>query len=349
MAGDRFLLRIGMPECRTTAMGIMPHQDADTALSLALSLDIPFWPQLPRLRFEEDMYAQACDGLPGCQVDDAEKTVRFDQERFLIELEEYAAHCQEPSYLALSERSSVVFSRFLQQDIESAWAVRGQIIGPVSFGLKITDADKKPLVYDENVRAVLFDAFWRKANWQYERLSERNPRAFVWFDEPGLEMLWMSFTGYTEQQAKADLSEALEKIEGPRGIHLCGKPDWDFLLSAPIDILSLDAYSHGDTFAAYERAGRFIEDGGVISWGIVPTHQDVLGEETVESLKARLLRQWSKVAGHGPDEMKIARQAVLAPATCCLINPDKTASVEEAFDVLRALSEAVRREFGFDA
>lgn len=39
-------------------MGIMPHTNVERALELALSLDIPFWPQLPNLSFYEDMYAQ---------------------------------------------------------------------------------------------------------------------------------------------------------------------------------------------------------------------------------------------------------------------------------------------------
>ena len=33
--------------CQTTAMGIMPHTDVEKALELSLSLDIPYWPQLP--------------------------------------------------------------------------------------------------------------------------------------------------------------------------------------------------------------------------------------------------------------------------------------------------------------
>jgi hypothetical protein len=37
----------------TTAMGILPHIDLPMAQQLALSLDIPFWPQLPHLRFRE--------------------------------------------------------------------------------------------------------------------------------------------------------------------------------------------------------------------------------------------------------------------------------------------------------
>jgi len=44
--------------CKTTAMGIVPHRDINRALQLTLSLDIPFWPQLPHVSYYEDMYAQ---------------------------------------------------------------------------------------------------------------------------------------------------------------------------------------------------------------------------------------------------------------------------------------------------
>lgn len=38
----------------TTAMAVMPHKDPNRALDAALSLDIPFWPQLPRMNYYED-------------------------------------------------------------------------------------------------------------------------------------------------------------------------------------------------------------------------------------------------------------------------------------------------------
>ncbi|MBU1171262.1 MAG: hypothetical protein KKD44_17010 [Proteobacteria bacterium] len=40
----------------TTAMAVMPHRDVDQALALALTMDVPFWPQLPNLSYHEDMY-----------------------------------------------------------------------------------------------------------------------------------------------------------------------------------------------------------------------------------------------------------------------------------------------------
>ena len=49
----------------TTGMGILPHRDVAEALAVAMSVDIPFWPQVPRLAFCEDMYVQASENFPG--------------------------------------------------------------------------------------------------------------------------------------------------------------------------------------------------------------------------------------------------------------------------------------------
>ena len=50
-------------------MGIMPHADVEKALEVALSLDIPFWPQLPKVSYFEDMYVQALEHFPGARID----------------------------------------------------------------------------------------------------------------------------------------------------------------------------------------------------------------------------------------------------------------------------------------
>jgi hypothetical protein len=49
----------------TTAMAVMPHTDVDRAIDAALTLDIPFWPQLPHLSSYEDMYVQVAEHFPG--------------------------------------------------------------------------------------------------------------------------------------------------------------------------------------------------------------------------------------------------------------------------------------------
>ena len=60
----------------TTAMAVMPHTDVDRALEVALSMDIPFWPQRRAQRIEgQEDYALSLDrGLEGVICDDAENT-----------------------------------------------------------------------------------------------------------------------------------------------------------------------------------------------------------------------------------------------------------------------------------
>jgi hypothetical protein len=61
-------------------------------------------------------------------------------------------------------------------------------------------------------------------------------------------------------------------VDRPRGVHLCGNPDWDFLLNLDLDVVSLDVYTNAEIFASYAASIRkFIDRGGVIVWGIVPT------------------------------------------------------------------------------
>src|SRR3990172_5597896 len=91
----------------TTARAILPHDQAEPALELALSLDIPFWPQLPHLSYYEDMYAQFSQHFPGIIVDEENKKLYFDSSRFEKELPEYSRKMEDPQTFALSKQYSV--------------------------------------------------------------------------------------------------------------------------------------------------------------------------------------------------------------------------------------------------
>ena len=331
---------------RTTAMGILPHTDIDAALELALSLDIPFWPQLPRVSFYEDMYAQMSEGFPGVRLDLEGERILFDTACFYEELPLYAEASSEPGYFALRSPYSAVYERFLACDLERYSAIRGQAIGPISFGLKVVDENLKPIIYNSDIKIVLFEFMLHKANYQVRQLQAQHPNAFVWLDDPGLELLFTSFTGYVDFVARQDLAEFLAGFEGPKGVHLCGNPDWDFLLSADLNILSFDAYGRGEIFTRYaEQVVRFIEQGRTLSWGAVPTKVEDLDGETLDSLISRLEGLWDYLVQRGMDRERLLRQSLLAPATCCLVNPDRTETVERAFGLLRGMSQTLRRKY----
>jgi hypothetical protein len=330
----------------TTAMGILPHAEVEPALDLALSLDIPFWPQLPNLSFYEDMYVQAGDHFPGILLFPQDKNIRFDTARFYEKLPQLLEDWEDLRSFDMSSQCSLVYDRFLELDLSGYVAIRGQLEGPISFGLKILDENNIPIIFHDEVRPILMDFLARRAQAQLTRLKEKHPRAFLFIDEPGLQFIFSAVSGYPDSRAREDLDRFLAQIDRPRGIHLCGNPDWDFLLNRDLDILSLDIYTNGEVFHLYGKAiRRFLERGGVLAWGLIPTSTEDFQQETTERLLAYLETLWPQLLAAGIDREQLFAQSLLAPATCCLINPDREKTVAKAYSWLRDISRRLREKY----
>lgn len=333
----------------TTAMAVMPHKDADRALEFALSMDIPFWPQLPRVSYYEDMYVQAAEHFPGILLDMKNRTLRFSMDKFINEFENTMAHFDEPEYFDISKTYSVVYHKFLDMDLVDRPAIRGQLEGPISFGLNILDQDKRPILFDDTIRPFMLEFMSKRLNVQLERLQQMNPNAFMFVDEPGLQFLFSALSGYDSSKAKTDLEHFFSMVHKPRGIHLCGNPDWDFLLNLDLDILSLDIYQNGEIFSSYSKSIKsFLDRGGVIVWGIVPTNFEPFESESTHSLEKRLTAFWDSLNDKGIDRKFLISRSLLSPATCCLVNPDGEKTVEKAFQVVKALSHRLRNRYGLN-
>jgi len=330
----------------TTAMAVMPHRDVNRALQVALSMDVPFWPQLPHYSYYEDMYVQASEHFPGILLDLNKRTLRFSMEKFVEELEETLGHFDEPAYFDISETYSVVYKRFLALHLSDRPAIRGQLEGPISFGFNVLDQDDRPILFDDTVRPFMLEFMAKRVNTQLERLTRLNPHAFMFIDEPGLQFLFSAMSGYSDQLARKDMETFFSMIKRPRGVHLCGNPDWDFLLGLDLDILSLDVYSNGEVFVSYaDSIKKFMERGGSLVWGIVPTHFEPFEAENLDSLDKRLEEIWRTLEKRGIDLEFLLSRSLLSPATCCLVNPDGEKTVEEAFKAIKDLSKRLREKY----
>lgn len=348
--------------CSTTAMGIMPHKDVDKALELALGLDIPFWPQLPHVSLYEDMYVQTSRNFPGIEIDFDKERLAFHTERFAEELPEYFTKMEIPETYALTPEYSAVFQNFLSRDLQGYKAIRGQITGPVSFGFKVMDESFKPIIYNDEVKTILFDFIQKKVNLQYQELKKKNPNAFVWVDEPGLGYVFSGLSGYNDQQAKKDYYDFIQGLEGPKGLHLCAEVNLPYLLELGVEILSFDAFQIGFMPKEYAwSVAEFLKKGGVISWGIVPTESSVLSIQSPEKLASILSNYWEVISENtGLPSRQIAEQALIAPARCCLVDitlePSERCglsnaeeqTVEKAFRFLQEISQILKERYGLN-
>lgn len=332
-------------KCLTTAMGIMPHTDTEKALSLALTLDIPYWPQLPRVNYFEDMYVQISEHFPGVQIDPQKRVISFSLDQFYSDFEEYLPHWEEEEFFRLSDEYSAVFHRFLEKDLSGYPYIRGQSIGPVSYGLKILDERNRPMIYYDEVRQIIFDFVAKKLRAQLGEMRAVHQGAFVWVDEPGLEMIFMAMTGYPSEKAKEDYIGFLETVPGPLGVHLCGNPDWSFLLQLELDVLSLDILTHGYIFSRYTAEIKdFLDRGAVISWGVTPTLTEEYAQENLKSMIAMVENIWQDLDRKGISYEQLLEQAWFAPARCCLVNADGDETVTKSFALLQEVANHFKQK-----
>lgn len=347
--------------CATTAMGIMPYKDVEKALALALSLDIPFWPQLPHLSLYEDMYVQTSQNFPGIEIDLEKGKIFFRSEKFYRELDAYFSRMDDPQTYELTLAYSQVWEKFLAQNLDGYRAIRGQVTGPVSFGFKVLDENLKPIIYHEEAKTILFDFVQKKVNVQYQKLKVKSKNAFVWVDEPGLGYIFSGLSGYNELQAKKDFDQFMQGLEGPKGLHLCAEVNLPYLLELGVEILSFDAWQMGVMPKEYvPSVADFISRGGIISWGIVPAEFKMLASQNPENLADLLISYWQVVSKNSNLSLEeIAAQALLAPARCCLVDLSLEAeaghenftreenNVEQSFAILKELSQMLKQKWGF--
>jgi hypothetical protein len=318
----------------------MPHREAGRALDLAFSMDIPFWPQLPNLSYCEDTYVQTVSGMPGAEVDYEGLRILFNEDAFYGGLEDYLSLPPDSDYFALRPEESATYAGFLERASADLAAIRGQFMGPISLCLMVQDPEGKPIIYRDDAREVAIRHVAAKVNRHLIDLRTINPRAFVWVDEPGLEFLFAGIAGYTAESARKDLQLFLSLLAGPRGVHLCGNPDWDFLLQSEVQLISLDAYNNREILMGYRRGfAELLRRGGAVAWGAVPTHTHLLDSETPSGLAERLRGLWLGLEEEGLEREEILRHSLITPATCCLVNPDLTSTVEKAFAMTRQVRD----------
>lgn len=271
-----------------TGVGSLPYKDPKAACDKILQYfkDIPFWPQLIRRSFFENMYVQFSEKLPGIVVDTKEKRIYADTAKDLTkELETLYGKFLENDldYFSISKEYAEGLYELVEAVKRAAAKpkfLKGQIIGPISFGLTVTDEKRRSLFYNPELKEALVKTLSMKARWQIKKLKEACANCIISIDEPYMTAIGSSYVSLNKEEAVSVLNEVVRAVheEGAIcGMHCCGNTDWGLLLSTDIDILNFDAYNFYDSLALYPReVEAFLKKGGLLAWGIVPNTQDVI-------------------------------------------------------------------------
>ena len=333
-------------ELRTLASGSLPHTDPAAACELMLRhMDIPTWPQLPRRAFLENMYVQYSERFPGIVVADERIYVERNGE-LDPDLEKlYVAYLMDDlEYATVSPEYAAGLHRFLDLDWEKPPVVKGQVTGPISWGLMVVDQDRKPILYDEVLAEAVAKHLRLKAEWMERALRGLASQTIVFVDEPYMSSYGSAFVSLNEDQVISLLEEVFAGIQGLKGVHCCGNTDWSLLLSTSVDILNIDAYAYAEALALYpDEVAAFLERGGIIAWGIVPA-SDQVREETVDSLLDRFHQALSLLTAKGLKKDDLLASALIMPSCGCGSLSIETA--EQVLALTSQLAQALHERYG---
>ena len=342
-------------------VGSLPLDDHEEAADWVFSLSprIPLWIQLP-VHPAEGMVAQFMPGLPGFRAQNPTTVLETDSDGFELELTEFyeeylalqsGAPGPDLSRFALGEdvaKGFFVLLKRLERSSTPPLAIKGQITGPFTFATGIHDAGKRAIFYDDQLRDAAVKLLASKAAWQVRRLAGHQRPVIIFIDEPALagygSSEYISISPADVQQCLAEVIGAIKTAGGLAGVHVCANTEWSLVLDSGADILSFDAYGFFDKLVLYRDAlMRFVESGGILAWGIVPTlNVEALERETVATLFAKYREQVRQLERAGFDTQRLFRQTLIS--TSCGAGSLSREQAARVLEMTNRLSELVRQE-----
>jgi len=333
--------------CIPTMIGSMPQVDPKEACSIVAKYlsALPAWPQLPERSHLENMYVQFSEGFPGLVLEEdkihVERTAEFDSQ--LEQLYNDASENNSDDY-GISAEYAAGLHAFLALKERHPKMVKGQITGPITWGLCVTDREQRGILYDDLLAEALAKFLRLKAMWQERFLRQISPDTIIFIDEPYLTSLGTAFVAIANEQVTTLLEEVFSGIKGLKGVHCCGSTDWSLLLKSSADILSFDAYNYADSLSCYPAEVKaFLKRGGSIAWGIVPNNEEALVGESLANLYDRFGEAMAPFTQDGIPFKQLVAQGLLTPS-CTLASLSSEAAIH-ALELLSELSAKIRSKY----
>lgn len=310
-----------------TAIGSLPHRDAQAAAALTLRClpELPAAPQLPLRSKREGVVAQWAGAVPGVVVHDdgaIQVTSALDPLGQLQTTFDVETHAGLLTFLDVAKRQPRPPRR-----------VKVQVAGPLTLGVAFVDAGMDvDLAFPLGARVA---RAWAGAIAELVTAHLPDAALVCFLDEPAL-VLWRNAEGPIEREGATDvLSTALAACGGVSGVHVCGEGDLRLALDAGPQIAHFDvgALDLDDATAL----SRFLDGGGWIAWGAIPTHRPV-GEQPQPLWKA-LLEAWCELTRRGCDPVQLRGQALVAPA--CGLAGHGASQAERAMLLAREIGDRV--------
>jgi hypothetical protein len=326
-----------------TGIGSLPFTSSAEAMRAVsgLSPEVPFWPQMPQRSERESIVGQGLGivaNLIEHRGDGYGYQVKQGQLDAVLEILHQSSGELSPENAAgFGALEEALFSGVFN----SAIAVKGQIEGPITLAAYLFHKDK-PFLSDPALFAAIAFHISQIIHWQIDRLKSAGWPVLLFVDEPALCLDAPPANAVSLEQRLNALAATLEtaRFRGAyAGLHCCAARPFERMCHVQPDIISFDAHEGLDSFFTDWHAMDFVQRGGTVAYGIVPTRPGVNAADS-----ATIFLRWLKAASLAGDPQKFAQRAMIT-ATCGLGLLDPSA-VAESFEVAHSVSKLIRSLVG---
>ncbi len=320
---------------RPTGIGSLPTTGVREATGFIFEKfkAIPHWAQLPNAGLQEGFVNQFIGPLTKVGL----MTVNGPKVYFNTDDPDWAAKLGEfyAIYLAAAEGDEKALQHFAfpqesakgyydfvkylhENGTGEALCLKGQVSGPLTVGFALTDQNRRSAYYDLQIRDVLMKVLAMQGKLQARELGQFGLPVMIFIDDPGLFACGnSSYVTLDRKEIIAELNIIMEPIHemgAAVGVHSCAGMDWSILMQSNTQVISFDAYGYFNSLASYTAELKpFLDRGGVLAWGIVPTSEKLVDEDSahlVQLFNERL----ELLAAKGIKGETLLRQALITPS-----------------------------------
>jgi hypothetical protein len=225
--------------------------------------------------------------------------------------------------------------------------LKGQLSGPVTLGLQLTDVSLQPAFYRDDLREMLVTNLSLQLRWQANMLAAAGLPVIIFIDDPAILCFGQSsFIGLSRkaiQDSLRTLADAAHQAGAVVGVHACAGVDWSILFELPFDIVNVDVYHYLPSLLVYTESFRhYLDRGGILAFGLVPTSAEV-EQVTARALLLRLNEILETLGRKGLDSLKLSRQLMFTPS--CGTGTLSAAQAEKVYALLQEISLSYRSGF----
>jgi hypothetical protein len=321
-----------------TACGSLPHAHPGEATELVLDVlpSCPAAPTLPNRDPAEGMLGQAAAGIAHVGVAPDGSLLVDDPDLVTPGSADAAHELPDTAY-----GTTLAFLDAVAAAPQRPAAVKLQITGPVTLGMGLVAAGVAPRTAFPLAAAAT--RYRSRALVDAARARLGGTPLLVVIDEPSMGAASLDQLPVSTEDAVDHLSGTLGAVEADAvaGVHCCAPADWGAVLRAGPALLSFPVSIAGSVRAA--DLGPFLEGGGWVAWGAVPTDGPLgpLDGSGALRLWRYLTQRWHALADGGVDPVLLRQRALVTPG-CGLARHD-IAQATIALQLTVALGERIRQ------